>query len=83
MKKILVLIFLILGTLNANFWEDAKAKSSEYFKKAKAYDKEHNVSKNVKAKSSEYFKKAKAYDKEHNISEKIKAKSSEYFKSIF
>ena len=86
MRNIIFTFVILSGFAQADFWEDTKEKSIEYYQKAKAYDKEYNISNSVKAKSGEYYQKAKAYDKEYNISNRVKdsAKSSwESFKSMF
>ena len=86
MKYLILVTFLVFGHLNADFWEDATSKGSEYYNKAKAYDKEYNISNRVKSKSGEYYDKAKAYDKEHNISNTVKDKVKNgwnSFKSLF
>jgi len=85
MRNVIILV-LAFGFIQADFWEDTKTKSLEYYNKAKVYDKEYNISNQVKDKSVKYYNKTKAYDKEHNISTSIKQKATNSwnsFKSIF
>ena len=85
MKNLVFLIF-IMGTIQADFWEETKTKGLEYYKTAKGYDKEYNITNQVKKKGLEYYNKTKAYDKEKNISNSVKKKASNgwrSFKSLF
>jgi|GEM_PF-4270068 len=86
MKNLILISAIFLGTVQADFWDDTKAKTQEYLTKAQKLDKEYNVTNQVKANSGKIIKKAKELDKEHKITDTVKEKAKsgwQSFKSLF